>query len=82
MGIHGEVPGEKYRSALDPYRDSAAAIEASELDYTILRPGWFNREPFASYRLTGNTRLPNFPQIMVRSFRSWKVNKPDLNRIS
>jgi uncharacterized protein YbjT (DUF2867 family) len=52
MGIYGEVPGEKYRSVLDPYRDSAAVIEASELDYTILRPGWFNREPSADYCLT------------------------------
>lgn len=52
MGIYGEVPGEKYRSVLDPYRDSAATIEASGLDYTILRPGWFNREPSSSYHLT------------------------------
>ena len=44
MGIYGEVPGERYRSVLDPYRDSAAAIEASDLDYTILRPGWFTQE--------------------------------------
>ena len=44
MGIYGEVPGERYRSVLDPYRDSAAVIEASDLDYTILRPGWFNSE--------------------------------------
>ena len=29
MGIYGEVPGEKYRSVLDSYRDSAAVIEAS-----------------------------------------------------
>jgi uncharacterized protein YbjT (DUF2867 family) len=52
MGIYGEVPGEKYRSVLDPYRDSAAIVEGSDLDYTILRPGWFNREPSAAYRLT------------------------------
>lgn len=52
MGIYGEVPGEKYRSILDPYRDAAAIIEASDLDYTILRPGWFNRETSAHYRLT------------------------------
>lgn len=39
MGIYGEVPGERYRSALDPNRNSAAVIEASDLDYTILRPG-------------------------------------------
>ena len=52
MGIYGEVPGERYRSILDPYRDSAALIEASDLDYTILRPGWFTREPAVSYQLT------------------------------
>src|SRR2546426_4820586 len=37
MGIYGEVPGEHYRNVLDPYRDSAALIEQSDLDYTILR---------------------------------------------
>lgn len=52
MGIYGEVPGEKYRSILDPYRDSAALIEASDLDYTILRPGWFTRDKIVSYQLT------------------------------
>ena len=52
MGIHGEVPGERYRSLLDPYRDAAAVIEASDLDYTVLRPGWFTSEPGTAYRLT------------------------------
>jgi uncharacterized protein YbjT (DUF2867 family) len=52
MGIYGEVPGETYRSVLDPYRDSAALIEASDLDYTILRPGRFTRKPEGSYRIT------------------------------
>jgi len=52
MGIYGEVPGEKYGSVLDPYRDSAAVIEASDLDYTILRPGWFTRDDEVSYQLT------------------------------
>jgi uncharacterized protein YbjT (DUF2867 family) len=52
MGIYGEVPGEQYRAVLDPYRDSAAAIEASDLEYTILRPGWFTQEPSVSCRLT------------------------------
>jgi uncharacterized protein YbjT (DUF2867 family) len=50
MGIYGEVPCERYRSILDPYRDSAALIEASDLDYTILRPGWFTRKPEALAR--------------------------------
>jgi uncharacterized protein YbjT (DUF2867 family) len=52
MGIYSEVPGEKYRSVLDPYRDSAAVIEASDLDYTILRPGWFTHEPEIDYQVT------------------------------
>ena len=52
MGIYGEVPGERYTSVLDPYRDSAAVIEASDLDYTILRPGWFTRDAAIDYRIT------------------------------
>jgi len=52
MGIYGEVPGERYRSVLDPYRDCAAVIEASDLDYTIIRPGWFTRDEKVSYQIT------------------------------
>ena len=52
MGIYEEVPGERYRSVLDPHRDSATAIEASDLDYTILRPGWFTQERTIDYQLT------------------------------
>jgi uncharacterized protein YbjT (DUF2867 family) len=52
MGIYGEVPGERYRSVLDPYRDSAAVIEASDLEYTILRPGWFTLDEQVAYQIT------------------------------
>ncbi|MFJ2988309.1 NAD(P)H-binding protein [Collimonas sp. NPDC087041] len=52
MGIYGEVPGEKYRSILDPYRDAAAVIELSNLDYTVLRPGWFTQNPKIDYQIT------------------------------
>ena len=52
MGIYGEVPGERYRSILDPYRDSAAIIEQSDLDYTILRPGWFTHDAEVRYQIT------------------------------
>jgi hypothetical protein len=37
---------------LDPYRDSAAIIESSDLDYTVLRPGWFTHDEEISYRIT------------------------------
>lgn len=52
MGIYGEVPGERYRSILDPYRDSVALIEASDLDYTIIRPAWLNDNDEISYGTT------------------------------
>lgn len=52
MGIYGEVPGERYARVLDPYRDAAAVIEDSDLDYTILRPGWFTQDAEVDYGIT------------------------------
>lgn len=52
MGIYDEVPGEKYGSILNPYRKSAQIIEASDLDYTILRPGWFTNRDEVDYETT------------------------------
>jgi len=52
MGIYGEVPGETYGSILDPYRDAARIVEASGLDYTILRPAWLNNRDEIAYATT------------------------------
>lgn len=52
MGIYDEVPGERHGSILNPYRKSAAIIEASDLDYTILRPGWFTNKDEVDYETT------------------------------
>lgn len=52
MGIYDEVPTEKFGSILDPYRKSAAIIEASDLDYTILRPAWLNNDDEIDYGTT------------------------------
>ncbi|BBF82689.1 NAD-dependent epimerase (plasmid) [Asticcacaulis excentricus] len=52
MGIYGEVPGERYRSILDPYRDSAAIVEESTLDFTVIRPAWLNDNDEIAYGLT------------------------------
>lgn len=52
MGIYGEVPGERYGHVLDAYRDSARVIEASDLDYTILRPGWLTNVNEIDYETT------------------------------
>ncbi len=52
-GIYGELPGQNGRvdAILEPYRQAADLLEASDLDYTILRPGWFDNSSDRSYQL-------------------------------
>ena len=52
MGIHDEVPGERHGSVLDPYRKSAKVVEASDLDFTIIRPAWLNDRDEIAYGMT------------------------------
>jgi uncharacterized protein YbjT (DUF2867 family) len=52
MGVHDEVPGERHGSILDPYRDATRIIEASDLDYTILRPAWLDDRNDVAYGTT------------------------------
>lgn len=52
MGIYGEVPGEANGAVLDPYRKSAAVVEGSGLDYTIIRPAWLNNRDEIAYGTT------------------------------
>ena len=59
LGIHDEVPGrfgEWNRATigeeLKPFRRAAGAIEASGLDYTVLRPAWLTDEGEVDYELT------------------------------
>ena len=60
LGIHGEVPGKfgawneaAIGAELEPYRRAASLIEASGLDYTILRPAWLTDADEVDYELTG-----------------------------
>jgi uncharacterized protein YbjT (DUF2867 family) len=48
IGIY-DVP---LRAVLKPYRRAADAIEASDLDYTILRPTWFTDDDEVDYETT------------------------------
>ncbi|SFD36509.1 NAD(P)H-binding [Bacillus sp. OV194] len=57
MGIYDEVSGERYSSILDPYLNSAKIIEASALDYTILRPGWFTNKDEIDYEITNEAAV-------------------------
>jgi uncharacterized protein YbjT (DUF2867 family) len=47
-----EIYNEPVRSALKPYRAAADVIEASDLDYTILRPTWFTNADEVDYETT------------------------------
>lgn len=52
MGIYDEIPGERHGSILDPYRNAARVIEASDLDFTILRPAWLDDRDEIAYATT------------------------------
>lgn len=58
MGIYNEIPASvgaggnlQSNPILQTYRDAADVIEASDLDYTIIRPGWFMGGP-VNYEVT------------------------------
>lgn len=57
MGIYNEIPEAlgsgnlKDNPVLQPYRAAADVIEATDLNYTIIRPGWFTNGP-VDYEVT------------------------------
>lgn len=59
LGIYDEVPGKfgewnrrEIGAYLPPFRRAADIIEASELDYTILRPAWMTDKDEVGYETT------------------------------
>jgi uncharacterized protein YbjT (DUF2867 family) len=59
LGIYDEVPGKfgawnrrQIGSYLPPFRRAADAIEASELNYTVLRPAWLTDADEVDYETT------------------------------
>ena len=59
LGIYDEVPGKfgawnrkQIGAYLPPFRKAADSIEASGLDYTILRPAWLTDENEVDYETT------------------------------
>lgn len=65
MGIYDEVPGQSFHAALRPYREAADVIEASDLDYTILRPAWLNDRDEIDYGTTRKGRAFENPEGVV-----------------
>ncbi|MFW7431361.1 SDR family oxidoreductase [Vagococcus carniphilus] len=60
LGIYDEVPGNYGKwnhqqldgGYLETYSEAAKIIEASELDYTIIRPAWLDNKDEIDYELT------------------------------
>lgn len=58
MGIYDEIPASVGRSGnlshnpvLQTYRNAADVVEGSDLNYTVIRPGWFTNGP-VNYEVT------------------------------
>lgn len=69
------MPGEKSRAFSIPNCDSAAVIQSSDLDYTILRPAWFTHADEIDYKITQKREPFQHPDLEVR--RSLGVSKPE-----
>lgn len=74
LGIYDEVPGKFGRwnkqmigEALKPFRRAADAIEASGLDYTILRPAWLQDEDEIDYETTAKGKPFKGTEVSRRS---------------
>lgn len=74
LGIYDELPG-KFQTwnkamigeELKPFRRAADAIEASGLDYTILRPAWLTDEDEVDYETTAKGETFNGTEVSRRS---------------
>lgn len=89
IGIY-ETP---LRSVLQPYRKLADVIEASGLDYTVLKPDWFTNANEIDYTITrkgepekgsavSKKSIANFISTIIEHPENWKnenlgISKPE-----
>jgi uncharacterized protein YbjT (DUF2867 family) len=79
IGIYNEP----VKSVLIPYRRLADVIEASGLDYTILRPDWFTSSNEIDYAITHKGEPEKGSAISRKSSASFVatiIENPDLHR--
>lgn len=89
LGIYDEIPGkfgqwnhEVIGEPLKYYRRAADAIEASGLDFTILRPAWLTDEDEVDYETTGKGEPFKGTVVSRRSVGdliSHLIRNPDLH---
>jgi uncharacterized protein YbjT (DUF2867 family) len=81
LGIYDEVPGKfgawnrkQIGAYLPPFRKAADSIEASGLDYTILRPAWLTDENEVDYETTTREQPFKGTGVSRKSVASLVVN--------
>ncbi|KWI47706.1 NAD-dependent dehydratase [Burkholderia pseudomultivorans] len=81
LGIYDEVPGKfgewnrrEIGQYLPPYRRSADLIEASDVDYTILRAAWLQNDDEVSYELTARDAPFKGTEVSRKSVASLVVD--------
>lgn len=74
LGIFDEVPGNfgvwnnrNIGAYLPPYREASDIIEASDIDYTVLRPAWLTNTKEVDYEITLRNELFKGTEISRRS---------------
>ncbi|GAA5001065.1 SDR family oxidoreductase [Acinetobacter puyangensis] len=85
MGIYNEVtnPSQNLENnpILKPYRAVADIVEATDLDYTLIRPGWFTNSKNPHYQLCFKGEKFTGSKISKSNlvkFICEVINKPDL----
>ena len=81
MGIYDEVPGQRYSSVLDPYRDSARVIEESDLGYTIVRPNQVMVDLVARIAAEKRATPAQLALAWLLAQRSWIVPIPGTTKL-
>lgn len=64
-GVYGEVNDSSISSMLAPYAKSVQVVEASGLDYTIIRPQWFSNADEIDYEITRKNEAFKNPNAQI-----------------
>lgn len=80
MGIYNEIPASvgsngnlSSNGVLRPYREAADIIESSDLNYTVIRPGWFTNGP-VNYEITRKGEPFGGHDVSVKSIADFVKN--------
>ncbi|WP_252898488.1 NAD(P)H-binding protein [Apilactobacillus ozensis] len=99
MGIYNEIPDTigamgnvKFNAMLKPYQEAAKIIENSDLNYTIIRPAWFDNgddeyeitakgSPFGGHNVSRNAiadlASKTLTNLNYANHESLGINRPE-----